>query len=134
MKIHMKQKYQLLIKKRKSTDLKHFNHSKPFIEYSNDTNEKLELPDGSYSVPDIQDYLAYILQKHEKMTDSPSVRTHVNKIENRITFKIKRGKYLEFLTLETMKLLERTEKKIGKDKPRDQIFVKVLDSSLLPKM
>ena len=35
----------------------------------------------------------------------------VNKIENRITFKIKSGYYLQLLTLETMKLLGSTEKK-----------------------
>ena len=27
-------------------------------------NEKFELPDGSYSVSDIQDYLEYIMKKH----------------------------------------------------------------------
>ena len=36
LKIHMKQKYQLLINKRESTGLMHFNHRKAFIEYSND--------------------------------------------------------------------------------------------------
>ena len=34
---------------------------------------------------------------------------YTNKIENRITFKIKRGYYLEFLTTETMKLLRSTK-------------------------
>ena len=29
-------------------------------------NEKFELPDGSYSVTDIQDYFEYIIKKHEK--------------------------------------------------------------------
>ena len=40
----------------------------------------------------------------------------MNKIENRITFKIKTRYNLEFLTLETMKLLGSTEHKITKDK------------------
>ena len=40
----------------------------------------------------------------------------VNKIENRITFKIKTGYYLELLTPETMKLLGSTETKITKEK------------------
>ena len=40
---------------------------------------------------------------------------YVNKIENRITFKIKTGYYLELLTPETMKLLGSTESKITKD-------------------
>ena len=39
---------------------------------------------------------------------------YVNKIENRITFKIKTGCYLELLTPETMKLLGSTKIKITK--------------------
>ena len=42
-------------------------------------------------------------------TDNPSIRTCVNKIENRIIFKTKTGHYLEFVTPETMKLLGSTE-------------------------
>ena len=40
---------------------------------------------------------------------------YVNKIENRITFKIKTGYYLELLMPETIKLLGRTKSKIIKD-------------------
>ena len=40
----------------------------------------------------------------------------INKIENRITFKIKSGYNLELLTPETMKLLGSTENRITKDK------------------
>ena len=57
--------------------------------------EKAELPDGSYSISDIQDYFEYILKKHREKTDDHSVRIHVNKIENKITFKIK-GEYCLF--------------------------------------
>ena len=74
------------------------------------------MPDGSYSIPDIQDYFKYILKKHSESVDNPSIRIYVNKIENRITFKIKNGFYLELLTPETMKLLGSTESKITKDK------------------
>ena len=49
------------------------------------------------------------LKNHETVTDNPSIRIYVNKIENRITFKIKIGYYLQFLTPETMKLLGRTK-------------------------
>ena len=41
---------------------------------------------------------------------------YINRIENRITSKIKNGYYLELLTPETMKLLGSTESKITKDK------------------
>ena len=51
-------------------------------------NSKFELCNGSYSVSDIQDYFQYILKKHEEDIDKPSVQVYVNKIENRITFKI----------------------------------------------
>ena len=55
------------------------------------------------------------LKKDETVTDNPSIRIYVNKIENRITFKIKTGYYLELLTPETMKLLGSTKSKITKD-------------------
>ena len=79
-------------------------------------NDKFELPDGSYSVSDIQDYFEHILLKHNEKIDNPSIRIYVNKIENRIPFKIKTGYYLEILTPETMKLSGSTENKITKDK------------------
>ena len=46
---------------------------------------------------------------------------YINKIENRITFKIKNGYYLELLTLETMKLLGSTESKVSKDKNGENV-------------
>ena len=46
--------------------------------------EEFKLPDGSYSVQDIQDYFEYILKKHSESIDNPSIRIYVNKIENRI--------------------------------------------------
>ena len=78
-------------------------------------NEEFELPDGSYSISDIQDYFEYILKKHGEKTVNPSIRIYTNKIENRITFKIKTGYYLELLTPETMKLRESAKSKITKD-------------------
>ena len=54
-------------------------------------NEEFELPDGSYSVLDIQDYFEDIIKNHETVTDNPSIRIYINKIEDRITFKIKTG-------------------------------------------
>ena len=79
-------------------------------------SEEFKLPDGSYSVSDIQDYFEYSLKKHSESVDNPSIRIYINRIENKITFKIKNGYYLELLTPETMKLLGSTESKITKDK------------------
>ena len=84
-------------------------------------NDKFELPDGSYSVSDIQDYFEYILKKHGEDIDKPSVQIYVNKIENRVTFKIKDGYSLELLTPETMKLVGSTENKITKDKKGENV-------------
>ena len=84
-------------------------------------NEEFELPDGSYSISDMQDYFEYILKKHSERVDNPSIRIYVNKIENRITFKIKSGLYLELLTPETMKLLGSAESKITKDENGENV-------------
>ena len=84
-------------------------------------NDKFELPDGSYSVSDIQYYFEYFLKKHNEKIDNPSVRIYVNKIEDRITFKIKTGYYLELLTPETMKLLGSTKNRITKDKNGENV-------------
>ena len=46
----------------------------------------------------------------------------MNKIVNRITFKIKTGYYLELLTPETMKLLGNTKKKINKDENGENVL------------
>ena len=53
-----------------------------------------------------------IFKKHGEKTVNPSIRIYINKTEDRITFKIKTGYYIEFLTPETMKLLESTKSKI----------------------
>ena len=79
-------------------------------------NNKFELPDGSYSVSDIQDCFEYIFKKQGENTDKPSVQIYINKIEKRVTFKIKDGYSLELLTHEAIKLLGSTKNKITKDK------------------
>ena len=64
-----------------------------------------ELPAGSCSASNIQDYFEYILKKHGEKTDKASVQIYVKTIENRVTFKSKDGYSLELLMPETMKLL-----------------------------
>ena len=77
-------------------------------------NEEFTLPDGSYSISDIQDCFGYILKKHgQKINNNDkdndknkrSVKIYINKVENKIRFKIKNGYSLELLTKGTMKLL-----------------------------
>ena len=58
----------------------------------------------------IQDYFEYIFKKrNETITNNHPVQIYVNRIKNRIVFKIKTGYKLEFLSKETMKLLESTK-------------------------
>ena len=50
--------------------------------------EELELLNWSYSVSNIRDYFKYFIKKYQKETVNPSIKIYVNKIENRITFKL----------------------------------------------
>ena len=58
-------------------------------------NETFDLPDGSYSIDDIEDYFEFIMKKNVILTDNPSIKIYPNKIKNRIVFKIKNGYKLE---------------------------------------
>ena len=74
------------------------------------------MPDGSYSISDIQDYFDFIIKKHETLTENQLIQIYPNKTKNRIIFKIKTGYKLELLSPETMKLLGSTRKEVDKDK------------------
>ena len=84
-------------------------------------NETFDLPNGSCSIADIQDYFEFIIKKHETLTENPPVQIYPNKIKNRIVFKIKTGYKLELLTPETMKLLGSTNKVVDKDKNGENV-------------
>ena len=77
-------------------------------------NDTFDLPDGSYSIADIQDYFEFIIEKHEILTENQPVRVYLNKIKKGIVFKIKAGCKLELLTPETMRLLGSTTKGVDK--------------------
>ena len=64
-----------------------------------------------YSVSNVKLYFSCVIEKHETVTGNPMVRSCVSKTENRITFKIKTGYFLERLTPVTMKLLGNSGKK-----------------------
>ena len=66
--------------------------------------------------------LSIFLKNLGENINNPSVKIYVNKIENRITFKIKNGYSLELLTPDTMKLLGSTENKITKDKNGENVL------------
>ena len=73
-------------------------------------SDEFELPDSSYSVWDIQDYIEYIIKKHEKVTKIPPIHVYMNRINNRLVFKTKDGYKLELQTTEIMKLFGSTKK------------------------
>ena len=84
-------------------------------------NDTFDLPDGSYSVSDIEDYFEFIIKKHETLAENPPIQIYPNKIKNRIVFKIKTGYKLELLSPETMKLLGSTKKDVDKDKDGEDV-------------
>ena len=76
-----------------------------------------------------------MFKKHGKKTINTSIRIYKNKIENRITFKIKSGYYVELLTLVTMKLLGSTKSKITKDKKGENVpYLEINEVVLIHRM
>ena len=73
-------------------------------------NETFDLPDGSYNLSEIQNYIEYIIKKHETIGENASILIYASTINSRIVFKIKTGYKLELLSKETMKLLGSTIK------------------------
>ena len=84
-------------------------------------NDTFDLADGSYSIADIQDYVEFIIKKHENLTRNPPVQIYPNKIKNRIVFKVKTGCKLELLSSETMRLLGNTKKDVDQDKDGEDV-------------
>ena len=84
-------------------------------------NDEFDLPDGLYSISDIQDYFEYIIKMHEATADNPPAQTFTNKIKSRIVFKIKTDYKLQLLSPETMKLLGSTKKEVDQDKHGEDV-------------
>ena len=98
-----------------------YNNNNKFKISAPNWNETFDLPDGSYTIDDIQDYFEFIIKKHETLTYNPSIQIYPNKIKNRIVFKIKNGYKSELLTPETMKLLRSTKKVLDKNKNSENV-------------
>ena len=84
-------------------------------------NDEFDLPDGSYSIADIEDYFEFIIRKHESLAENPPVQIYPNKIKNRIVFRVKTRCKLELLSLETMKLLGSTKKDVDQNKDGEHV-------------
>ena len=85
-------------------------------------NDKFDLPDGSYSFEDIQEYFEFIIKKHDTLAENPPVQIYPNKIKNRIVFNIKTGYKLKLSSSETMKLLGSTKKDVDQDKDWEDVI------------
>ena len=84
-------------------------------------NKTFDLPDGSYNISEIQDYIEYIIKKHETIGENAPILIYANTINNRIIFKIKRGYKLELLSKETIKLLGSIKDIIDSDKNSENV-------------
>ena len=75
----------------------------------------------SYNISETQDYIEYIIKKHETIGKNAPILIYANTINNRIIFKIKSGYKLELLSKETMKLLGSTSSIIDTDKNSENV-------------
>ena len=98
-----------------------YNNNNKFKISAPTWNETFELPDGSYNISEIQDYIEYIIKKHETIGENPPMLTYTNTINNRMVFKIRTGYKLELLSKETMKLLGSTKDIIDADKNSENV-------------
>ena len=84
-------------------------------------NETFDLPDGSYNISEIQDYIEYIIKKPEAIGENAPILIYANTINNRIVFKIKSRYKLELLSKETINLLGSTKDTIDADKNSENV-------------
>ena len=84
-------------------------------------NDEFDLFKGFYSIADIQDHFEFIIRKHETLTENLPVQIYLNKIKNRIVFKVKTGCKLQLLSPETMRVLGSTKKHVDKDKDSENV-------------
>ena len=61
------------------------------------------------------------MKKYETIVDNSPMKIYVNKIKNRIVFKIKTGYKLELLSPETAKFLGSTNKDVDQDKDDENV-------------
>ena len=84
-------------------------------------NNEFKLPDGFYSMSNIQDFIEYIMKQYETLTAVPPIHVYINRINNRLAIKIKDGYQLELQMPETLKVSGSTKKLISKTKNRENV-------------
>ena len=73
-------------------------------------DDEFKLTDGFQPVSDIQGYIEYITKKYETLTIIPPIQVYINRVDNRLVFKIKYGYKLELEMPETIKLFGNRKK------------------------
>ena len=71
-------------------------------------NDEFELPDSSYSMSNIQDYIKCTIKN--EISSNPPNYIYINRINNRLVLKRKHRCKLELQTPETMKSFGSTQK------------------------
>ena len=92
-------------------------------------NLKYQVPHGIKNLNQLMDHIlpqvfkivSSILSMQNQCQYTKSIKIRVNKIENRITFQIKKEYYLQRLASKTMKLLGITKNKISKDENGENV-------------
>ena len=87
-------------------------------------NDQFELPDGFYSVSDMQKYIEYTTKKkkNETLTKFLPIHVYINRINNISVFEIKGSYKLGLQTPETMKLFDSSNKLIDKTKNGEKVL------------
>ena len=84
-------------------------------------NDEFDLPDGTFSIADIQDYIEFIIKNIGLQLKILLYKFYSKKIKNKILFKVKTGYKLELLSSETMKLLGCVKKDVDQDKDGEDV-------------
>ena len=79
------------------------------------------LSDDFYSVSGNQDYIKYIIKKHETLTTIAPTHAYIIRINNKLVFKTKSEYQLDFQTPGTMKLFGSTKNQEKKQKWKKRI-------------
>ena len=67
-------------------------------------------------MPDIQDYIEYMIKKHKTLTTISHIHVYINRYNNRLVFKTKGGYEHELETPKKMKLFGSTKILIDKSR------------------
>ena len=71
-------------------------NSNKFKIYAPTWSDEFELPDGSCSISDIQEYFEHIFKKHNENVDNPSLKIYVKKLKIGLHLKLKKDIILNF--------------------------------------